>query len=409
MTDEFVLLRFGASFCIGLLMGLVRERNPLAQAGVRTYALVAALGTMAGLLHEKGFGPWMLPAGIVTLGWMMVRATQRGAIDGDAGTTSTVAVLLCFAVGVMVWTGPLAPAVMIGLVATLLLHFKTELEGFALGLSAPDVASILRFGVLTVLILPLLPDQAMGPFGALNPRQIWWMVVLISGIGLGGYLCLKLFGTERGSIMSGALGGLVSSTATTLAFARRFRSDAVQLDAARTVIVLATIVALARLAVFAALLSPSSLPMLAPMFIGGFAAGLLSVLVGIRHMRERHVMEIDNPGELRTAIGFALIFALMQLGTAWLEQRYGDRGLYVAALASGAVDLDAIAMSVLHRHALGGFDVLTVERCLAIAYSASLVSKSALALAAGGRSLGLALLGPFAMIAFGLLLGSSIG
>ena len=138
------------------------------------------------------------------------------------GTTTILAALLCYGLGVMTWYGQSQLAVAIGITATALLQFKTELHGFSEKLSRQDVTSILQFGVLTFIILPLLPDRGYGPHDALNPYHIWLMVVLVSGVNLVGYLTLRLVAARQSVRLAGVAGGLVSSTATTLVYPIRY-------------------------------------------------------------------------------------------------------------------------------------------------------------------------------------------
>ena len=347
IDDPELFLRLGASLGIGLLMGLVRERTPGTLAGFRTYALVALLGSIAALLGERTGTIWMLPAGMLSLATMMIVAHLREQGAQDPGTTSTVAVLLCFCLGAMCWLGPLMPAVALGLLATALLHFKPELQGFATQLSGSDVRSILRFAVVSLLVLPLLPDRGYGPYGALNPYEIWLMVVLISGLSLGGYLLLQLIGQRHGVLLIGVLGGLVSSTATTLSFARQVRADPVQAHAVQAVILVANLVVLWRLAALAAVISPAVLGALLPVLASGFVAGALMAGLSLRRRKKTGTvgsLQIGNPGEMRAALGFALLYAAVLVVVAWLEQHSGVSGIYVAAAISGLTDVDAISL-----------------------------------------------------------------
>lgn len=161
---------------------------------------------------------------------------------------------------------------------------------------------------------------------------------------------------------------------------------------------LASTVVTVRLTLFTVLISPAHLRALGPLLLGAFLMGLLFVVASVRGPPLRQALEVSNPGELRAA----LIFAAVQFGAAWLEHRLGDEGLLLASMASGAVDLDAIALSLLHRPAQGAVESVVVARCLAVAFGASLVSKMLLALVFGGRALARALLLPFAAISLGL-------
>ena len=396
------LSRFAASTGVGLLMGLVREREPGTQAGVRTYALVAMLGSMAAMLLDRG-GAWLLPMGLVTLGAMMIAAVRGNERGHDAGTTSTVAVMLCFCLGAAIWLGPVLPPVLLGLAATTLLHFKPELEGFATRLTPTDVRSILRFAVVSLLVLPLLPDTGFGPYGALNPYRIWWMVVLISGVGLAGYLLLQLLGSGRGALLVGVLGGLVSSTATSLTFAREVRADDGQAGIAQVVILLANLVALLRLAVFAAVVCPDALPTLLPVLAGGLLPGAIATGRGFARNRSRHDLTMRNPGEMLAALSFAALYAFVLVGVAWLDDRVGTRGVYLAAAVSGLIDLDAIGLSTMQMTAAGTLPPVSLAAALVIAYIANLVFKFCLVAGVAGRTLARQLVGPFVLIASGLL------
>lgn len=402
-----LLTRFSASLGIGLLMGLVRERSPGTLAGLRTYALVALLGTVASLLSERAGVVWILPAGLLVLGLMMIAAHHADEDAQDAGTTSTVAVLLCFCLGAMIWFGPLMPAVALGLTATALLHFKPELHGLATRLTLSDVRSILRFAVVSLLILPLLPDQGYGPYGALNPYRIWLMVVLISGLSLGGYLLLQLLGTRHGVQLMGVLGGLVSSTATTLSFARQVRADPGQTGSAQTVVLLANIVVLLRLAALATVVSPTALPWLIPVLAGGFAAGSVAAVWTLRRSRSsgQPELRIGNPGEMRAALSFALLYAVVLVGVAWLQDHAGLGGVYLAAALSGLTDVDAISLSAMEMFGSGRIDGGALALVVLIAYLANLLFKLGLIASIAGSALALRVLAGFATVALGMIAG----
>jgi uncharacterized membrane protein (DUF4010 family) len=221
------LPRYVVALAIGLLMGLERERNPAAKAGLRTFALTALLGVLAAHLATEFGELWLIAVGLFLVGSMMIAAYLRlpQPPGGDPGTTTVAALMLCYGLGVLVWHDEVQLAVMLGIAATMLLYFKPELRGLSQRMSRHDLLSVLQFAVLALIILPLLPNRNYGPYGALNPYQIWWMVVLIAGVGLAGYAALRLVGQQRGAVMLGLLGGLVSSTATTLSFSRHARAS----------------------------------------------------------------------------------------------------------------------------------------------------------------------------------------
>ena len=347
--DE-TLIRFAASLGIGLLIGLERERNPTAKAGVRTFALVALCGTLATVVAERLGAVWTVPLGLAAVAAMLIAAYARDEASEDSGTTTVIAALVCYLLGVLAALdeAPLAGALAIGVTA--LLYFKPEIEGFSTGLKRHEQVSVLQFLVVTFIVLPILPDKAYGPYAVLNPRNIWLMVVLISGIGLAGYVALRLAGERRGVLLTGILSGLVSSTAATMLYARRSRESETMQRVALTVVPLANLVPVARIAVLAAAVAPGILPTLGPVLGAALAAGLgVAALIIPRDGRsDAPFAESRNPAELGTALRFAALYAVVLLAAAWLSDVAGERGLYAAALTSGLGDIDAISLSALN-------------------------------------------------------------
>jgi len=270
MDELQVPLQFMTSLAIGLLLGLERQRNPIAKAGLRTCALVALFGTICGLLAQVTQSTWVVTAGLLLAGAMIIAAYAGEALpEGESGTTTVIAVLLCYVLGVMVWYGRTQHAVGLAIAATVLLHFKTELHGFSDRLAPGDITSMLQFAVLSFIVLPLLPNQGYGPYQALNPHHLWLMVVLISGVSLSGYLALRLAERRHGLLLIGALGGLVSSTATTLVYARQCATHREMTLLASSVITIANLMVLLRLAVIGGIAAPEALPRLLPVLAAG--------------------------------------------------------------------------------------------------------------------------------------------
>ena len=406
------LPRYVVALAIGLLMGLERERNPAAKAGLRTFALTALMGVLAAHLATVIAAPWLIAVGLLLVGAMMIAAYLRDPQpNGDPGTTTVAALMLCYSLGVLVWHNEIQLAVMLGIAATMLLYFKPELRGLSQHLSRRDLLSVLQFAVLSLIILPLVPNRNYGPYGALNPYQIWWMVVLIAGVGLAGYAALRLVGQQRGAVMLGLLGGLVSSTATTLSFSRHARASSEMMPIAVIVIVLANLVVLVRLGVLAAVLAPGVLPHLLPVLIGGLAVGGLGATYGVHRLQpqgEMPALAMVNPTELRTALGFGLMYAMVLLASAWLSDWLGTRGLYAVALVSGLTDVDAITLSSLRLHNLDKLSVTVVVNVITLATLANLLFKSALTLVIGGWHMARHAMAGMGAVALGLLLAWAI-
>lgn len=402
------LYPFLTSLALGLLIGLERERSPAAKAGLRTFSLVALAGTLGALLSEKTGAPWMLGAGLLIMGGMMVATYFKSTASDDPGTTTIAAVVVCYALGAMVWHGMEQLAVTLAILATALLYFKPELSGVSRSLTRLDLVSILQFAVLSFVILPILPNQDYGPYHALNPYQVWWMVVLISGLSLAGYAALRIAGRRHGTLLTGLFGGIASSTATTLAFSRHGRDNPALTGMAALVILLANWVVLVRLAVVVAVLAPG---LLRPMLIllgGGALAGLVVLYLYWRRLddgADTPTLEMKNPTEIRAALSFGALYAGVLFAAAWLSDLVGSQGVYAVALVSGLTDVDAITLSSLRLFGLGTLHADQAVTTVFLAVLANIVFKSGLATAIGGAPLARQVLPGMAAVASGLLAG----
>jgi len=408
-ADLEFLPRYVAALAIGLLMGLERERNPAAKAGLRTFALTALFGVLASHLADKTGTPWLIVAGLLLAGGMIIAAYLRQPVEsGDPGTTTVSAVLICYGLGVLCWLDELQLAAMLGIGSTVLLYFKAELRGISQTLTRRDLISILQFAVLSLIVLPLLPNQGFGPYGAINPHQIWWMVVLISGISLAGYAALRIVGQSRGILIIGLLGGMVSSTATTLTFSRHARDNRAMSHVSIIVIVLANLMVLVRLAVVVGVLSGSMFLKLAPILAAGLLAGTLAAWYGLNKLKpvgEAPELTLSNPTEIRAAVTFGLLYAVVLLASAWLSDMAGPRGLYAVAAASGLTDVDAITLSTLRLFNLHGIDAGEAVIAILLAFVANLIFKSGLVWTIGGWNMARHAIAGMSASAGGLAIG----
>lgn len=378
------------SLSLGLLMGLERERRGRALAGLRTFALVALAGTVCAILGREAGVPWLLP--LVAAGLMaMMIAAGRDASGPAAGadTTSTVALLLCFLFGALLAFGYLRLTVAMALATTALLYFKAELHDATARLTRQDIVSFLQFALITFVVLPVLPDEGYGPYGQLNPYRIWLMVVLTSAISLAGYATLRLARHGHAVPLLGVLGGLISSTATTLVFARTARSDPRQVPAATAVILIANLVLLVRIAVLTAVLAPSALPALGPVLGLGLLTGLAVPLRGWLRLAGSEARgalpELENPANLRQALAFGAVYGVVLVLSAALHARSGTLGLYALAAVSGTADMDALTISSLQLFKAGQIVAPELARAIVIALASNACIKALIVLVLAGR------------------------
>ena len=407
-----VVQAFAVSLGIGLLIGLERERKPDSKAGLRTFGLTALLGCLSGLLGEQTGSGWIVAVGMLMVAAMMIVAQARDPLDdGDPGTTSVIALMLCYGLGALVWHGQATLAVMIAITTTILLYFKAQLQGVTRSLTHKDLISILQFGVLFLVVLPILPNQDYGPYNALNPHQIWWMVVLISGLSLAGYAALRFVGNRHGAPLLGFFGGLVSSTATTMVFARNARDDTKQAATATLVILIANLVVILRIGIIAVVLAPTLLAPLAGVLGIGLLFGLIAVAIKWRTLTaagDLPLPEVNNPTEIRTALSFGLLYGMVLLLAAWLQDIAGSQGLYLVAFVSGFTDIDAIALTTLRLFNQNTLVVGPTVIAIGLASLSNLIFKCGLVITIGGKSLARSVLPGLTAIGVGFIAGIAL-
>ncbi|MBI3903222.1 MAG: MgtC/SapB family protein [Nitrosomonadales bacterium] len=400
------LPQFLTSLAIGLLIGLERERNPSAKAGLRTFALVSLFGTLSAMLAAKSGSPWLLVAGLLAIGAMIISVYRDTPTENnDPGTTTVAALLVCYGLGALVWYEQSKLAVMLAIGVTILLYFKTELRGMTLRLTRRDLVSILQFSVLTFVILP---NQSYGPYDAFNPHHAWMMVVLISGLSLTGYVALHWAGHKYGAPLLGFLGGLASSTATTLVYAKHCKTNADLTRLSAVVILIASQVVMIRLSLVSAAVSAGVLPKLLPVFGFGLMFGLIATLMDWRRLGASSDLPMPssaNPTELHAALGFGLLYVIVLLCSAWLSDLAGSKGLYIVALVSGLTDVDAITLSSLRLFTLQKLSSDQAVTSIALAYLANMMFKFGLVISIGGKELAKHVATGFGAMAAGVTLG----
>lgn len=382
---------FVTALGIGLLIGMERERQPDSAAGLRTFSLVAMLGCLFAMLSEQGGGSWFLAVGLIVLSITMVASNFSSQNEEKyRGFTSEAAVIVTYGLGAAVWFGYSTLAVMLAISTTVLLYFKTELKEFSERMTSKDINSMLQFGVLSMVILPILPSTDFGPYDAINLRQIWWMVVLISGLALSGYLALRIIGARHGAALLGIFGGLASSTATTMMFSRHAAKHANLVHMSAIVILIANVMVMIRLGIIASLVAPSLIEPIAIVFACGIVPGVVMAAYGWRILiasGELPMPEVKNPTELKTAISFGLLYAVVLLMAAWLQDIAGNGGLFIVALVSGLTDADASVLSTLRMFNLDRVLFSNAVTAVTLALVANLAFKISLVISIGGKPL----------------------
>jgi len=387
--------KLGIALGLGLLVGLQRERVASWIAGFRTFPLVTLLGAVCALLAQQ-LGGWILGLGFVGLAAVILAANLMLAQGPrDPGQTTEVALLLMFGVGAYLMVGHIAVGVALGGVTAVLLYLKEELHAFAGRIGERDFRAIMQFVLISMVILPVLPNRTYGPFEVLNPQQIWWMVVLIVGIGLGGYIAYKVLGSTAGTALAGFLGGMISSTATTVSYARRSRALAADAavesiaSSAAVAILIASTVVFGRVLVEIAVVAPSAVSVMAPPLAAVMA--ILAVPCILLWLTWRggqgEMPEQGNPSDLRPAIVFALLYALLLVVVTAVQEFFGQGALYLVSILSGLTDMDAITLSTSRLVQQERLAAATGWRLILVASMANLVFKGVTVALLGRREL----------------------
>jgi len=385
----------GIALLLGLLVGLQRE-HVAAAVGLRTFPLITVLGTVSAALGQE-FGGWVVAAGMLSIVVVLAVAKSNRLRQNDAshGTTTDAAVLLMYAVGALLVVAPLSVGIAVGGGVAVLLQFKPELHRAVRTLGDEDLKGIMQFVLITCIILPVLPRGTFGPLDVFNPFETWLMVVLIVGMSLGGYITYKFFGHNAGILLGGVLGGAISSTATTVSYSRQARDGQITSAGAAIVILIASTVVFLRVLVEIAVVAPSFLREAGgPVVVLMLLAAVPSLAVWYHVRREPVAMpKQQNPTQLKSAVFFGGMYALVLLALAATQRYVGQQGLYAVAMLSGLTDMDAITLSTSRMVAGGEVAAEEAWRLIVVAGLANLVFKAAVVgLAANRRLLGQVLL-----------------
>lgn len=353
-------LDFATAILLGALVGIEREKRKAEEgetggiAGLRTFTLLSLFGATAAWLARSTGSPWILAIGLLIVGALVVAGYFVAARSDpeSTGLTTEVAAVVVFLLGAMVMLGHLELAIGLGVITAAVLAYKQPLHRFVDKLGWDDVYAGLRLLIATFIALPLLPDRPVDPWGALIPYSLWLLVILISGLSLVGYVLTRLLGPARGTALTGLTGGLVSSTAVTLSFAREGRDNPNSATPLTCGILLAWAVMFLRVIVLVAAVNrPLLAHMLAPFVVmaavvGGFAAFLYYRGGRTDGVAAKADLKVQNPFSLTAAAKFAAVLAFVLLAVKIVQEHFPPSGLYAVAAFAGLTDVDAITLSM---------------------------------------------------------------
>lgn len=403
------LITLGIAVGLGLLVGLHRERTNHVLAGVRTFTLISVLGTISGFITRDFSNPFIFPVLVLCLAGFFISGNflKKYSDNEDFGQTTEVAALLMYVIGAYLVLGSQIVGVVAGGLLAIILYAKKSLHGFIKNLTDKDLSAIMTFAGISLVILPILPNETYGPLDVLNPQNIWLMVTLIVGISVVGYFIYKFLGKNIGLPTNTILGGLISSTATTVSYARKAK-DAKPLSlTAAFVITGASAIAFVRVVIEISVVAPSVVHKVIMPFIAIFLVMVvLSLFVYYRinkNKDQEDFPEPKNPAQLKVALIFGLFYALILFAVAYVKEEFGNDALYIVSAASGLTDIDAITLSVSQLIQREEISVDTGWRVILLASLSNLFLKGILTLIMGTK-----LLGKWISILFGITIASGL-
>ncbi len=409
MEASDILLKIGVALAIGLLLGFERGWEVREQAegtriaGIRTFGIVGLFGGAVGLLSDK-LGGWVFASAALALGALVTAAHFRTArTEHDQSITTVTALLAGFTLSALAGLGEMAPAGAAAVIVAALLGIKPELHGLLRKISREELLATIRLLLISVVVLPVLPDHGFGPYDALNPRRLWWMVVLVAALSYIGYVAVRIAGVKRGVLLTALFGGLSSSTAVALNMARLARDG----TASRAVVAGGTVTASAvmfpRALVIAGIVAPDLVAPLAAAMLPACAVALLGAWWLFRHddaaqdqgpTAERFATQ--NPLDLRLALQFGVLLAVIMFAARAAAHLFGHEAVIAVAAASGLADVDAITLSVADGASGGAFGPTIAVAAVCTAAAVNTVVKTVLVGAIGGWRAGAAVAVPMA-------------
>ena len=411
--ENFKLL--GIALAIGLLIGLERGwrvRNleeGLRVAGLRTYGLISLLGALWGMLARQ-VDPLLMGFAFLSLTLVLLVAYSKSLKKfEDFSITGVIASLTTFVLGALVVLGHVTLSCAAAVIITSLLSFKPLLHGWVKKLEQRELDATLQLLLISVVMLPVLPDKGLGPWQAFNPYHIWWMVVLIAGISYLGYFAIRIVGNRHGPLLTGIFGGMVSSTAVTLNLSRLSKQSPGSEDALVAGILTACATLFVRTALLTWVMNPVLCHLLWPSLAVMSVTTYLFAFVFWRHASEFRATEevsLENPFQLGMALKFGVFLVVIMLLSNVLKTYFGDIGTYVLSAVAGLADVDPVTLS-LSRLSRTDLALNVASHAILIAVTANSLIKSLYALAIGNLTLGYKVAGTLLvaiLLGLGLLL-----
>ncbi len=343
--------KIAIAILIGFLIGLEREKKKKSSekyfAGIRTFPLISLLGFLSAFISSFT-SVTIYVAFILLFGLLISISYYFSAKEGELGGTTEISFLIIFILGSLVFWDYLLLSAAVAVVLMIFLSLKSHFRAFAGRIEDEDIKATIKFAIITIIILPLLPNETFGPFDVLNPRKIWYFVVLIAGISFVGYALFKILGTKKGIQVLSILGGIASSTAVTLSFTERSKeAESLSRNFAAGIILASTIMFPRVLFIIFVLNKSLAEALLIPISIFTVVGVIVSLILW-RKTKSYDVKKIEliNPFKAMFAVKFGFIFAVVLFASGAAQNYFGDQGIYFTSFIGGLADVDAVALSM---------------------------------------------------------------
>jgi uncharacterized membrane protein (DUF4010 family) len=378
------LVNLAIAIAIGALVGIDREQRKREEeqhgaGGLRTFMLIGLLGGLVGMISQQMQSAAVIAAGVGAVLALIITSRLIHANRGldTLGLTTDIAMLAVFFLGALVMMDQQVVAVALGIGVAAIVAFKERLHGLVEKVGREDLYAVLKLLIASGIVLPVLPNETIDPWGTINPYKIWWLVILISGLSLVGYVLTRWLGPGRGAAITGLVGGLASSTAVSLEFARRSKIEKETpgiADALASGVLLAWVVMFVRVIVIAGVIHP---PVLKSLAWSMGAMGAITLVLAAWFLwrgseaskkTSGHAVPMKNPFSLWSAIKFAAVFSAVIVAVDLSRQYVPTSGLYIVALVAGLTDVDAITLSMAQMTKGGGpLTVAAISIVIAVA------------------------------------------
>ncbi len=348
------IIRLLVAIGIGGVIGLERQYHAMNEesksfAGIRTFVFLVLLGFVAALFSFL-ISPWVYVAFVLGVSMLIGVSYWFTSTRGDHGATTEFSSLLAFVLGSMTLIGLVEISLMITVLILLVLSSKFRIKAIVGKITAEEMYDFIRFVVIALLIFPFLPDQTFGPYDVLNPREIGWVIILTSGLGFAGYILTKFLGTNKGILLGGIVGGLVSSTAVTWIYAKKSKENESLAASCATAILGASSIMFVRVLIWTSIFSETLFIKLLPAVLVIFASAIgVTLFIYFKRQSKRSEnaeIPLKKALDLKGALIFGLIYTVILLMVSYANENLGTSGTIISSAIAGFSDIDAITISI---------------------------------------------------------------